>query len=740
MVAERKTGPRGGDGRGSKSGPGLTGGGSPRSMLSLSAFLTTLPPASLAATDLCRFATRALNRRTREELPDLLALLEQHSLSGYAETLAPALAGIVDRLIAEEVDPAELDPDGLERRMMTRPWLEAVGARTKLVPQHLRPGVPVSTAVRAVTRQALHILPGVGPQLMLVAPVEAVRVAGLGWSCLRGPAYARPMDAEEADHIKAAWAAIEESFGWKTPESEPWEGRFLRLIMKANLPAQPAMQALQRLGEDARRATWSALIEHARDQELAEGHRPGKKGLVRRLSDVGVEIPAPGLAALADVMSLTYEGCAPDPDVERGVCPCSHEDLATYATWVDVALASRQRLEAMPPELVEHHLRTMAEIDAGALDVDFDDTLRRDLRHFRDAYLKRRYRRRVEPLFGVEPLALTRHLVAQGSDRKRMMEAVQLLADEARRVRKEAGESPPAAAEPEATPAPAPEPEVAPVPALGLPRNNPFKGFAAQPPRQHSKTVTDTGLKNPFAELNVPSGDLPPMPRPPKQRRRITTRPIQLPPMPEVGKAPPRKRLPTGPIRTTRPASEPKVAAKPAEPRATEPKAAPRVPEVLAPLPKADEPPAPLGSKPTKRLAPKVAPRKAKPSRLSSAAHLVTPAQANAFYEEAFRELQILERDLLERGPWQDAAERLHHLQREAQRLADSLGPSARSGDQAFKSALRRVEIVVSYLARIMPLLDGPPEPDLDRLPDDTPESEGSVLKKLGRLFKKGED
>ena len=112
----------------------------------------------------------------------------------------------------------------------------------------------------------------------------------------------------------------------------------------------------------------------------------------------------------------------------------------------------------------------------------------------------------------------------------------------------------------------------------------------------------------------------------------------------------------------------------------------------------------------------------------------MTPAQAADFYEMAFRELQVLERDLLERGPWSAARQRIGDLSKEAGSLADALGPPARSGDERFKDALNRVELVQSYLGRVAPLLDGPPPEPMELEPSP------GVLGRLGKLLRRDDE
>ena len=92
----------------------------------------------------------------------------------------------------------------------------------------------------------------------------------------------------------------------------------------------------------------------------------------------------------------------------------------------------------------------------------------------------------------------------------------------------------------------------------------------------------------------------------------------------------------------------------------------------------------------------------------------------------------MLERDLLERGAWPLARRRVQSLGEEATELALSLGPPARSGDVDFQTALKKVELVQSYLDRIVPLMSAAPPPVIE------PEASG-VLDRLSGMFKRGD-
>ncbi|MCB9736187.1 MAG: hypothetical protein H6745_26670 [Deltaproteobacteria bacterium] len=113
--------------------------------------------------------------------------------------------------------------------------------------------------------------------------------------------------------------------------------------------------------------------------------------------------------------------------------------------------------------------------------------------------------------------------------------------------------------------------------------------------------------------------------------------------------------------------------------------------------------------------------------------HLVTPRQGEEFYDAAFKELQILERDLLQRGPWPAARERVDALEQLAHELASALGPSARSGDRAFAAALHKVEMVQAYLERVRSVAEGNRPLAAPDAPEDDGKRGGSGLRGLFR-------
>jgi hypothetical protein len=150
----------------------------------------------------------------------------------------------------------------------------------------------------------------------------------------------------------------------------------------------------------------------------------------------------------------------------------------------------------------------------------------------------------------------------------------------------------------------------------------------------------------------------------------------------------------------------------------TEPKfRLPPMPSVPPPRPRTLTQPTGLGPLPT--------PPEPPLRRDSGTAPLATPAQAERFYGSAFRELEALERDLLERGPSEDARARILVLEAECTRLCAALGPPARSGDATFAAALGRVELARTYLARVKEILEQGSEPAQGR----------GLMGRLGKLI-----
>ena len=179
------------------------------SAFSLTALLASLPPASLAETDLPRFAAQALGRRRRAELPGLKALLGEEALRGYPPSLGPLLLSVVEELIALELDPAELDVRAVDRIFASERFLERFGQKVELRRQRLRPGTPIAGSVRTMLETRLAVVAGTGPQLVLILPVDLAQVPDARFSVPLGPVVARAAGAEEADHLREVWARIE---------------------------------------------------------------------------------------------------------------------------------------------------------------------------------------------------------------------------------------------------------------------------------------------------------------------------------------------------------------------------------------------------------------------------------------------------------------------------------------------------------------------------------------------------
>jgi hypothetical protein len=805
-------------------------------VFSLSTLLGQLPPPSLAETDFPRFAVRAVGKRPLAEMPRVVEALRQDSLTGYPPTVAPALAVFVERLLAEKVEPATLDVERASELLGSHAGIEALGRAITLERSVLRPGLVVSIDVREFLGERLATLPGFGGPLALLAPVVVTRGHGIGFASVRSPAVARPMHAHEAQAVRDAWGLLEEQTGWPGPLGHLWESRFFRVVARPNHDLDGCRTLLEPMAPPARRALWSAIVEHLRDQDLPEEHRPGDRGLQRRLGLAEIAADAEGLGALVDLAGWLFERLGESDTVAIGHGVPSADDLAVWTSWVQVPEASRQRLGAVPIEEVERTLRALAAREGRRAQPPLDALLAKDVLAFREEYLRLRYRRDVEPLRGVDPLDLVRAQREAGHDVRAIARDVQALADEARRycdavradvARREADElreaearaaqaartaSEEAAAEADDAARAAVAEELASIATQReaasratdpdatviiasterrAPKEpTPFDGLV--PPRVRKPSAP---LEvNPFAEAAArregeaaarpsydapPPGFLPPMPVPPA-RKRPTTRRFELPPLPEP---PPRsgQQRPRTVERAGLPASEaapPTAPARPATPpgattqRATPEATTARAPEAARPAESAalrSRPPtgdAPLAGRPRPATVeslglPGERPSSTRPSThnqpgralsrpptvptLGAAAaaalraprdtRLTTPGQATAFYEEAFRELEVFERDLLERGSWPEAERRVRELGKDADALAAALGPPARSGDPTFQSALKKVELVRAYLERIRPLLDGRLPPD-----DDTPAPAPGMLSRLGRLWGRGGD
>ncbi|PKN53801.1 MAG: hypothetical protein CVU56_29945, partial [Deltaproteobacteria bacterium HGW-Deltaproteobacteria-14] len=400
-------------------------------MFSMTSLLATLPAASLAESDLPRFVTRTFGRRQASELPGLRAVLDEEALTGYPPALGAILAASVERMVAESIDPGALDPPMAERLLASSAFLRAVERRRPMDRQLLRPGEILSPPLREMLGGALHVLTGVGPQLALVAPVAVVHLPGVRYSIPRGVVMARAMTLEEADAIRLAWGAVEEAFPIEDPEAAAWHARFVVIARRPNHDAVAVTSGLAALPAARRHRVWTEIIEHLRDQEVVDEHRPGQRGLTARLGKLGVTPDAPWIAPLVTLAEHALASCGPEPEVLRGVCECTAEDIESFCSWVEVPVASRERLRRLSPAEVTRHLAVLADIESGRLDVAFPAELVRPLRGFRDRLLKPRYGRAVTLLLAVDPLRLAEERVREGADREAILAALEALADEA---------------------------------------------------------------------------------------------------------------------------------------------------------------------------------------------------------------------------------------------------------------------------------------------------------------------
>lgn len=793
-------------------------------MYSMTALLAQLPPASLAEDDLARWLSRALGRREARELPGIRALLDEEVLTGFPMGFGGILAAFLERLIEEDIDPADLNPDFCDQLLASHGFVTAISKRVEVERQWVRPGVWVTPALRDQVAKRLRVLEGVGAQLAIVSPVELLRLPGVRHAIPRAPVVAKPTGNDEAEAMRAAWGAIEESFGIEGPHAAIWRARFIAIARRANHDVAAVKVGLASVTPTERARLFAALIDHFRDQEVPEAHRPGRRGLVRRLTRLGFESDLQWIEALLPLAEFAYKGAGRDDDVARGICPCAQHDIEMFRGWTEEAPVTRERIAEMKPEEITEALVLLSEIEAGTIDRPIDRRLRRALRSFRDKLLRARYARSPVALMGVDPLVLTDARLAVGADRTAIiadLDAVGQAAVEAARSMPQpvAREPEPAVVEPVAAvpvgvsaepvaapPDPEPiEPDAAGPrrPTFDSPFANPFANLEPIPQRDRETTKPgrDVLVINPFGEQK-PRFELPPMPRAPRPRgERTQTGRQQRPPSssavladavaaaqravprgaeqsnltePPPRAAPPRTAPARRALRRTRPVtggagpsdrgetSVPAdkrparrgVAQARAEARARTARSAtgrPRSPFVDAERPRpvtassptptsddAGEAKSAVAARPAEtrsatqrtraraerpvtkrpdasRRRPKTAPRVTRSTTASGAGrtrpatvpHLVTPRQANAFYDSAFKELEALERDMLQRGSWPAASERLAALEQEASELASALGPAARSGDSDFASALNRVQRVQSYLTRLAPLADG---------------------------------
>lgn len=711
-------------------------------MVSISNIIGTFPPASLAGADLCRFLTRLLNRRSMDEMASMRTFCLVQPIPGFPANLSPVLVEVIETLRRNSVDPASLDPESVESLFSSRDFQNRLDARTPLVSTPLRPGNPVSSEVRDLLGAQLHTVQGVGDKLVLVTPVEVVSLEGLGWGSPRQASVARLMQSDEAEVLRLTWAAIEECFGWASARLRPWAARFIRIAMRNNLPAAEFLETIRDMPTDERLALWRVLVEHNRDLELSDAYRPGSKGLQERLQRAQIHLEDGVLRVLLPVVRQAYQGCQEDPNVAAGYCPVSTQDLESYAARVDVTPAAKERLERYSAEEIEVLLRDIAVAERQHLELDLADDVRRDLRGFRDTLLARRYRRDVGSLWGVDPRIYASAQVQLGSDRGAISRALKALVDEARHTSQAAGmgllaESASAGPDLQVSMAFGDRRRTVELQTeegtIDMTAENPFVGQPDAPQDEEVEELKRPSLpmmKNPFRQDEM--NDLPPLPAAPARTRPPTETKIELPPMPTVPLRRKHERgsrksatdefdslpLPSAPV--TRPSVRQKRLSPTEEfeslplpdlPVSREPQSTRRRSPTeefdATPLPEA--PPLRTSVPDETRKAPVTAEFRAlpepRPPRPPTSAQLVTPSQAVEFYRKAFRELQVMERDLLERGPWQEAAERLEALGVQTVEIVAALGPSARSGDHDFERALKKVQVVESYLKRVLPLL-----------------------------------
>ena len=726
-------------------------------MLSLTAVLASLPPASLAETDLPRFVAQALGRRTRQDLPGLASLFSEETLRGFPPGLGAVLASACDALYKDHLDPQLLDSRAADALLGSRAFIASLETRIEVRRQRLRPGTLVTGELRQTLGMRLTILPGVGRELMLVAPVDLAQVPDARYAMPLTVVVARPGSAAEGEVYRTHWAILEEAFGLSGPEAERWTARFFAIARRENHDARLVKDGLLPLAPETRRRLFDTLVGHFRDGELPEQHRPGRRGLEGRLSALGLELDRPWMEPLIGLVEATYRAAGLDPDVTAGRPPCPREDLVRWAGWVDVPQAQKKLLLDLDPTVIEQHLVALAEIEMGRADGLVDDALRRPLASLRDGCLRPRWQRSQAALLGIDPLLLAEARIASGDDRQTIPERLAALAAEATATlasrpatepaprprparaaaRASTQASPPAHPSAHEPQTPAPETQTP------LPEPQPLTPEPRTPAQEPEPPVTPPLTSLPEPQTPDPRPDvpavapprfhLPPLPEVPPPRPAPRVRPrTELPPLPPIPPLAAAPLQPPGPPRPQpeRPATLPRLQRAPtsrpitrsAGPAATPTSAPPPSP---GPGPNASPNPAPrpaqrphTAAPTTAQGAPQAAPITRAPlaaasrPRLQTTPHLVTPAQGNEFYDAAFRELELIERDLLQRGPTAQARERADALGREAKELHDALGPSARSGDREFLSAQHRLEKVLDYLERLGPLLEGEgPEP-----------------------------
>ena len=695
-------------------------------MSSLSTVLASMPPASLAETDLARFCALAIGRRARGELPGLAALFGEETLRGYPASLGPILHALVQTVMQHNLDPNGLDARTVDGLLGTAGFLGRLEKKVSVQRQRLRPGTVISATLRQTLGMRLLVLPGVGKELVLVAPVDLAQVPDAHFVVPLGIVLARQAPHEEAEVLRSTWAAIEERFGLAGEEAAEWSARFLAISRRENHDAKAVVEALDKLPYERRMVLWDALVASLRDAELPEQHRTGRRGLERRLSELGLMTAAPipeWIEATLALVESVYRAAGLDPEVMAGRCPVPAEDVERWASWVDVPAAGRDRVRKLSTEAIASALVRLAEEEAGRIERNPDvmpEALARGLASLRDGCLRPRWQRSRWALVGVDPLLLARTRLDNGEDTHAIREQLEALADEALKTPRVvvAKVSKPAAvrataegdtnvehAEPVSETAPssvlsesrelvqptakAPEPEVELLDPRGL-----------RPSRFHLPPMPSVPPPRPAPRVR-PRTDFPAMPAVPPERTRAPTdatraRPATI----DVPRVRPPTRQPEGFRSADVVRESTRELARETPPPAREPAPPPTREPVREPT---RERPATGRVPPRAPIAPEA--RIARPRTGATAPHLVTPKQGNEFYDASFRELELIERDLVQRGPYAGAAERIQAITAEAAELHTALGPSARSGDREFQSAQRRIEKVQAYLDRIRPLL-----------------------------------
>jgi hypothetical protein len=754
-------------------------------MLSLSAFLATLPPAALAETDLPRFCALVVGRRQRAELPGVALLLAEEVLRGYPPALGAILATVVEQVMADDLPPELIDSATVESIFGRASFLERLGGRVDVRRERLRPGTLVGPELRVIAGHRLQSLGSFGPQLALIYPVDLARVPEGHFAVPRGPVLAMMVTPAESDALRDAWAAIEGATGLDGPVAEAWRARFFAIARRPALDLATVQKALVRMSAEMRARVVDALVAHCRDGELPEAHRPGPRGLERRLGQLGVEADAAWVEPASRLVAHVFAEAGTDPRVEAGWCPVTAEDLAAWSTWVEVPAAARDAVLALSLEVLEDTIMRLAEIEAGRVDADLDPTLRRGLQSLRDHCLRPRWTRSRGALESLDLLRLCDLRVARGEDLNAKLADLQRLAAEAealsaaqqaealRRVTAErrpasspregavpeparapstplAASTPPAEAVHASSPSPstkeaatqaaststseaADRPAAEPRPSAPSAPDVEAPGARASKPSVSASASADgdaaravatpapaprTAIQEPtpappgpppaLAPMAVPQGagraEAAPSGPPPRPSSRALTAPapFELPPMPKPPPMRPRTGSSVGlpaPALVERPA-----AAQPGPDRAQ------HVAEPARPAPpRPAAPPEParavdVPSEPRVAPRPRTARADAGRSRAPTSPHLLTPGQAHAFYEESFRELELIERDILRDGFTSSLTARLEAIATDAAAMSNALGPGARSGDRDFQVAIERIERVESYVLRIRAL------------------------------------